>query len=406
MTAVTEQPQGLTLPPEPHVPARAGVARLLFRRTLTQLEGVEVIAPDGHPLRAEPGAPRMTITSDAFFHRLGRDGKIGFGEAYMAGDWHADDLPGVLTAFGRRLTRLIHPRLQRLRRLYEPARPRHEQNTTEGAARNVSRHYDLSNELFALFLDETMAYSCAVFGPGDDLAAAQRRKYDAICDLARISPGDHVLEIGTGWAGFAIHAAAMRGCRVTTATISRRQLELARARVAEAGLDDRVEVILRDYRQIAGTYECVVSIEMLEAVGEEYWPGFFAACDRLLAPGGTAAVQTITMPHERYLASRRSSTWIQKYIFPGGLIPSAEAIDRALHSATTLRVTHATEIGHHYATTAAAWRERFLANAGRVLELGFDETFVRMWDFYLAYCQAGFATGAIGDVQLRLERPA
>ena len=405
MTSVAERPGAVTVPPAPTAPARARIARLLFHRTVSRLEGIEVIGPGGAPIRSEPGAPRMTITSDAFFHRLGRDGKIGFGEAYMAGDWHADDLAGVLTAFAARITRLVHPQFQKLRRIYEPVLPHHERNTPDGAARNISRHYDLSNELFELFLDETMAYSCAIFEPGDDLESAQRRKYDAVCDLALIGPDSNLLEIGSGWGGFAIHAATTRGCRVTTATISRRQLDLAQRRVAEAGVGDRVTVVLRDYRTIEGSFDRLASIEMFEAVGEEYWPGFFATCDRLLAPGGVAALQTITMPHDRYLATRRAYTWIHKYVFPGGLIPSREAIAATLRRSSQLRVTGENDIGLHYVETLREWRERFLERADEVRALGFNDTFARMWEFYLAYCEAGFATGAIGDVQLRLERP-
>jgi cyclopropane-fatty-acyl-phospholipid synthase len=249
-----------------------------------------------------------------------------------------------------------------------------------------------------------MTYSAAVFEPGDTLEAAQIRKYEALCRMAGLGPDDHVLEIGTGWGGFAMHAAATHGCRVTTATISQAQASLARERVAAAGLCDRVEVVLRDYRALEGSYAKIVSIEMLEAVGEEYWPAFFTACDRLLKPGGAIALQTITMPHRRYVASRRAYGWIHKYIFPGGLIPSREAIDRVLRDASSLRVTAAVEIGSHYATTLRHWRERFLAQRDRVHALGFDATFVRMWEFYLAYCEAGFATGALGDAQLRLDR--
>ena len=192
---------------------------------------------------------------------------------------------------------------------------------------------------------------------------------------------------------------------MTTATISRRQLDLAQRRVAEAGVGDRVTVVLRDYRAIEGSFDRLASIEMFEAVGEEYWPGFFATCDRLLAPGGIAALQTITMPHDRYLATRRAYTWIHKYVFPGGLIPSREAIDDTLRRRSQLRVTGENDIGLHYVETLREWRERFLERVDEVRGLGFNDTFVRMWEFYLAYCEAGFATGAIGDVQLRLERP-
>ncbi len=392
----------------PHAPraaARAAVARTLFLRSVRRLP-LRVVLPNGAVAgHGEPGVPVMTIARDAFFHRLAAAGKIGFGEAYMAGDWAADDLAEALAAFAGRVDRLLPGPLQRLRGLYEPRIPAEQRNTPTGSARNISRHYDLSNDLFALFLDPTMTYSAAVFEPGDTLEAAQTRKYETLCRMVGLRSSDHLLEIGTGWGGLAIHAAATRGCRVTTATISAAQAALARERVAAAGLSDRVEVILRDYRAIQGTYSKIVSIEMLEAVGEEYWPVFFSTCDRLLERGGSMGLQTITMPHRRYLASRHAYGWIHKYIFPGGLIPSREAIDRSLRDASTLGVTHAAEIGHHYATTLRHWRTRFLEQRERVQALGFDHTFVRMWEFYLAYCEAGFATGAIGDVQLRLARP-
>lgn len=395
------------IPMPPRAAVRATIARGLFLRTVRGLRDapLRVVLPDG-AIAAEgrPGAPVMTITRDAFFHRLAAAGKIGFGEAYMAGDWTADDLAATMGAFAAHVERLLPGPLQRLRRLYEPRMPAQQRNTIAGAARNVASHYDLSNDLFAAFLDPTMTYSAAVFEPGDTLETAQSRKYEALCRLVDLGPSDNLLEIGTGWGGFAIHAASTRGCRVTTATISRAQAELARARVAAAGLSDRVEVLLCDYREIERRHSKIVSIEMLEAVGEEYWPVFFATCDRLLGPGGSIGLQTITMPHRRYLASRHAYTWIHKYIFPGGLIPSREAIDRALQDASTLRVTHHGEIGHHYATTLRMWRQRFLAQRERVHSLGFDHTFVRMWEFYLAYCEAGFATGALGNAQLRLAR--
>ena len=395
----------LEIPPPPRRPARARIARTLFERAVSGLERLEVIAPDGRPLRRHPGAPRMEIRSDAFFHRLAASGKIGFGEAYVAAEWAADDLVGVLSAFAERLSHLVPRPLQRLRRIYEPLQPRMERNTPAGARANIARHYDLSNDLFAAFLDETMTYSCAVFEPGDSLADAQRRKYDAMCDLAGVGKGDHVLEIGTGWGGMAMHAAATRGCRVTSITISREQKRLAEQRVRSAGLERQVEILLCDYRQLHGRFDRIVSIEMLEAVGEAYWPEYFAVCDRLLAPGGRMALQTITMPDDRYRASRRSYTWVHKYIFPGGLIPSERAIAAALERSSRLRVSSTTQIGHHYPATLRAWRERFLARFEEVRGLGFDDTFRRTWEFYLAYCEAGFRHGAIGDVQLVLERP-
>jgi cyclopropane-fatty-acyl-phospholipid synthase len=395
----------LSIPPAPRSPTRARIARSLFERAVHGLERLEVIAPDGRALRSQPGAPRMEIMSDAFFHRLAASGKIGFGEAYMAEEWRSDDLAGVLSAFATRLTSLVPRPIQRLRRLYEPLQPGHERNTPEGARANISRHYDLSNELFATFLDETMTYSCAIFAPGDTLERAQQRKYQAMCDLVDLRSGDHMLEIGTGWGGMAMYAAATSGCRVTTITISQRQKQLAELRIREAGLDGQIEVLLCDYRDVRGRFDKIVSIEMFEAVGEEYWSEFFGICDRLLAPGGRMSLQTITMPHGRFRATRRSYTWEHKYIFPGGLIPSEPAIADALSEASHLRIASSNEIGQHYAPTLRLWRERFLDRWDEVRGLGFDDTFRRTWEFYLAYCEAGFRSGAIGDAQMAIQRP-
>jgi cyclopropane-fatty-acyl-phospholipid synthase len=394
--------------PEPTVaPARARIARALFLRAVRTLPvgSLTVVLPDGRTAAAgRPEAPTMTVHREDFFHRLGAHGRIGFGEAYMAGDWSADDLAGALAAFAASLGRLAPAPFRRIGRLLDRRLPANEENTPEGAARNIARHYDLSNELFALFLDETMTYSCAIFEPGDTLETAQRRKYEALAELADVGPGHHVLEIGTGWGGMAIHLATTRGCRVTSATISQAQASLARERIAAAGVSDLVDVVLRDYREIEGTYDRIVSVEMFEAVGERYWPEFFASCDRYLRPAGAMAMQTITMPHARYRATRRTYGWVHKYIFPGGLIPSEAAIDRALRAGSSLRVTATSEIGQFYGRTLRLWRERFTARADEVAALGFDATFRRMWEFYLAYCEAGFETGALGDVQLRLAR--
>jgi cyclopropane-fatty-acyl-phospholipid synthase len=409
MSTTTElQGQARHWVPEPAIaPARARIARALFLRAARALPAgsLTVVLPGGRiAVPGRPGAPALTVHREEFFHRLGAHGRIGFGEAYMAGDWSADDLAGALTAFAGSLGRLAPAPLRRIGRLLDRRLPPDEDNTPEGAARNIARHYDLSNELFALFLDDTMTYSCAIFEPGDTLETAQRRKYEALAELADVAPGHRVLEIGTGWGGMAIHLATTRGCRVTSATISRAQAALARERIAAAGVGDLVEVVLRDYREIEGTYDRIVSVEMFEAVGERYWPAFFACCDRYLRPGGAMGLQTITMPHARYRATRRTYGWVHKYIFPGGLIPSEAAIARALRDGSSLRVAATSEIGHFYTTTLRMWRERFVARADEVAALGFDATFRRMWEFYLAYCEAGFATGALGDVQLRLAR--
>ena len=392
MTTVhTRQDSTLAAPPPAVV--RAWLAERLFRLAVRRLP-VRVLFPGGERIGAgDDGSPVMRLVRPAeFFARLGVDAKIGFGEAYMAGDWTCTDLAGLLTPFAERITVLVPRPLQALRRWVDAARPAEERNTTEGARTNIHRHYDLSNDMFEVFLDETMTYSSAWFPPGsDDLHAAQLRKIDGILDLAGVTDGTHVLEIGTGWGTLAIRA-ARRGARVTTLTVSTEQKELAEKRVADAGLADRVQVLLRDYREANGSYDAVVSVEMIEAVGDEYWPTYFQTIARLLRPGGKVGLQAITMPHDRMLATRRSHTWIHKYVFPGGQLLSIPAIlDNA--AAVGLRITERHGLGQHYATTLRHWRQRFLAGWDRVAAAGFDSTFRRMWEFYLAYCEAGFRAG-------------
>jgi cyclopropane-fatty-acyl-phospholipid synthase len=389
IAARVSPPSELAVPP--HSPARAFVAERLFRFAVRDLP-VCVALPGGERLGAGgPTAPLMRINRPAaFFHRLGVDAKIGFGEAYMAGDWSATDLAGVLTPFAARLATLVPRPLQVLRRWVDARHPMNERNTVSGARRNIHRHYDLSNELFAEFLDETMTYSSAWFSSGDeDLATAQRRKIDAILDLAGVRAGTRLLEIGTGWGELALRAAA-RGATVTSLTISAEQQALAQHRLAAAGVADRVRVLLRDYREAEGSYDAIASVEMIEAVGAEYWPDYFGALDRLLAPGGRVGLQAITMPHDRLLATRRSYTWIHKYIFPGGQLLSTEAVEQAVDRHTGLRITARRSLGEHYARTLSLWRKRFLDAGPRIAELGFDEEFRRMWEFYLAYSEAGF----------------
>jgi cyclopropane-fatty-acyl-phospholipid synthase len=342
-----------------------------------------------------------------FFTRLGTDAKIGFGEAYMAGDWDAGpgtDLAELLTPFAAGVATLIPEPIQRFRRLAERRQPASERGTTAQARQNIHRHYDLSNELFASFLDETLSYSSALFEEGDSLAAAQHRKIDAVLDRAAVGQGTRMLEIGTGWGELAIRA-AQRGARVTTVTLSTEQRDLAARRVAAAGLGDSVLILLADYREIVGQYDAIVSVEMLEAVGERYWPRFFSTLDRLLAPGGRVGLQSITMPHQRMQATRHSYTWIHKYIFPGGIIPSVDAIERTTRTHTSLRVVDRLDFGRHYATTLRCWREAFLANWETIAGGRFDSVFRRMWEFYLAYCEAGFAAGYLGVSQFTLSRP-
>ncbi|MFE2580777.1 class I SAM-dependent methyltransferase [Streptomyces sp. NPDC059378] len=379
--------------------ARTAVTAAVVRRALDRLP---LLARYADGTEAGRGGPLLHIHDPWAFHgRIGTRGLIGFGESYMAGEWDAPDLTGALTVLAAHAAELIPAPLQRLRGLWAQRQPGARRNTPDGARTNISHHYDLSNDLFALFLDDTLTYSSAVFGgfPArwDELAAAQHRKIDRLLDLAEVGAGTRLLEIGTGWGELAIRAAA-RGAHVTSLTLSCEQRDLARARVSDAGLADRVTVELRDYREARGTYDAVVSVEMIEAVGEEFWPVYFRTLDERLAPGGRAALQAITMPHDRMRASRETYTWIQKYVFPGGLLPSVEAVARTVRDHTRLTVTRRDGFGAHYAETLRLWRQRFAGRADEVDALGFDPTFRRMWAFYLAYSEAGFRSGYL-DVQ-------
>ncbi|ACZ85876.1 class I SAM-dependent methyltransferase [Streptosporangium roseum] len=403
MTLTTDRPAAFwpdvdTLPPSR---LRGALARRLFLHAVRRLP-LTVELPGGRRLGA--GGPVMRLRRpEAFYRRVGAGGLIGFGEAYMARDWEADDLPAVLTVMAERLATLIPPGLQRLRRLAVRRVPRDELGGQEDARRNIHRHYDLSNDLFAEFLDETLTYSAALFdGPAswETLAGAQRAKIDRLLDQAGVGPGSRLLEIGTGWGELALRA-ARRGAAVVSITLSQEQWELARARVADAGLSDRVEILLADYREVSGGYDAIVSVEMVEAVGARYWPVYFAALERLLAPGGRIAIQAITMPHERMLATLDTHTWVRKYIFPGGMLPSVTAIEDNLGG---LRITDRLSLRADYAETLRLWRERYLERVDAVGALGFDETFHRMWILYLAYSEAGFRSRYLDVWQLTLGR--
>ncbi|MFD8556995.1 class I SAM-dependent methyltransferase [Streptosporangium canum] len=380
---------------------RGALARRLFLHAVRRLP-LTVELPGGRRLGG--GGPVMRLRRpEAFYRRVGAGGLIGFGEAYMARDWEADDLPAVLTVMAERLATLIPPGLQRLRRLAVRRVPRDELGGREDTRRNIHRHYDLSNDLFAEFLDETLTYSAALFdGPAswETLADAQRAKIDRLLDQAGVGPGTRLLEIGTGWGELALRA-ARRGAVVVSITLSQEQRELARARVADAGLSDRVEILLADYREVSGGYDAIVSVEMIEAVGARYWPVYFAALERLLAPGGRIAIQAITMPHERMLATLDTHTWVRKYIFPGGMLPSVIAIEDNLGG---LRITGRLSLRADYAETLRLWRERYLERVDAVGALGFDDTFHRMWTLYLAYSEAGFRSRYLDVWQFTLGR--
>ncbi|WP_437112713.1 class I SAM-dependent methyltransferase [Streptomyces hydrogenans] len=380
-------------------PARTAIARHFVGRALDRL----ALTGPATGARSSAAGPRLTLHDpDAFYRRIGRHGLIGFGESYMAGEWDSDDLAGVLTVLAQHIDDLIPAPLRRLRSLWVSARPAADRNTRTGARDNIQRHYDLSNNLFATFLDPTLTYSSALFPAFpvrfESLASAQHRKIDRLLDLAGIREGTRLLEIGTGWGELALRAAA-RGAQVTTLTLSAEQAVLARERIAAAGVADRVDVQLRDYRDIEGRYDAVISVEMIEAVGAEYWPSYFTALRRALVPGGRIALQAITMGHQQMLHTAATHTFISKYVFPGGLIPSREAI--AEHSAAA-GLTTATDNGYadHYAETLRLWRDRFTTNRAAVTELGFDPAFRRMWEFYLAYSEAGFRSRYLDVRQL------
>jgi cyclopropane-fatty-acyl-phospholipid synthase len=392
--------------------ARTALPRLLGTLERSWSEGrLSVELPDGteHAFgpRDDPRRARIRVLRPSFLRRLLLGGDMGVGESYVDGDWEADDLASFLT-----LAALNEDRLALVTRLTKALNAGNDllhalrRNTRAGSRRNIAAHYDLSNEFFELFLDETMTYSSAVFDHADQpLAEAQRNKYRTLAEKARLAPADHVLEIGCGWGGFALFAAREYGCRVTGITVSERQHALARARVAAAGLEGRVEIRLQDYRDVGGTFDKVVSIEMFEALGREHWPVYFAKIDEVLAPDGLVALQTISVPDHRFEAYARHCDWIQKHIFPGSLLASLHHVTGAMSRVSRLGVHHLEDVGPHYALTLSRWREAFLGNRGRVRALGFDERFVRMWDYYLAACQAYFATRRLGDLQLVLTRP-
>ena len=398
--------------------AIAGVSpadRIAFRLVLRQLESwsgaVHLELPDGQRLDlGTPGSAApisVRVNRWRFFRRVLAGADIGIGEAYMDGDWECSDLVALCRMF------IADQRVLHARSAWSlPAALLHgmqrwaRRNSLRGSRRNIRAHYDLSNELFGLFLDDSMTYSAAVFArPDSSLADAQLGKLDGICRALELQPHHHVLEIGGGWGSFAIHAARNYGCRVTALTVSKEQLALASRRVDAAGLDGQVEIRLCDYRRVSGRFDHLVSIEMFEAVGLEYYDSFFGACERLLRPHGRMFLQTIAIPDQRFRAYVRDYDWLRKYIFPGSLLASLHEITASLQRVTTLRIDALRDIGPDYARTLHLWRDRFRRRLPEVRRLGFDERFVRMWDFYLASCEAAFQVRYLNDLQLVLSRP-
>jgi cyclopropane-fatty-acyl-phospholipid synthase len=399
---LTQAPSG------PRAAASGAIADRLLRRAAGKLP-LRLAYPDGSVIGAgDPVSPTLVINApDALARRIGRYGLIGFGESYMAGEWQADDLTAVLTVLATSVHDLVPRALQWLRPIAVTSRPRSSHTSRDQARRNIAAHYDLSNDFFAEFLDETMTYSSAMFSrlPASwpDLAGAQRNKIDRLLDAAGVRAGSRVLEIGTGWGELCLRA-AQRGAQVRTVTLSARQQEFARLRIAAAGLSDRAKVDLCDYRDVDGCYDALMSVEMIEAIGHRAWPDYFRTLQRVLAPAGKVAIQAITMPHARMLETRNTHTWIQKYIFPGGLIPSTEAIIGITERHTALRTVDMLSLRPHYAETLRLWRERFLRQRIALSRIGFDAAFARMWELYLAYAEAGFRSGYLDVYQWTFAR--
>lgn len=350
---------------------------------------------------------QITVRHPRFYRRLALGGSLGAAQSYIDGDWDVTDLCRLFIDLARHLDATSH--LEGFATIARPWRTTvnwFRRNNRLGSRRNISAHYDLSNQFFAQMLDPSMTYSSGIFtNEHTSLADAQFEKYDRICRKLRIGPEDHVLEIGTGWGGFALHAARKYGCRVTTTTISAQQYQYANSKIREAGLEGQIRLISQDYRDLIGQYDKLVSIEMIEAVGHQYLDRYFAKCSQLLKPQGVMCLQAITLPDHRFQSYLRSVDFIQRYIFPGGCLPSLGAIAGAVSRVTDLRWLHCEDFGTHYATTLNHWRKNFWERIDQVRALGFDRQFIRTWEYYLCYCLAGFAERQIGVAQLVLARP-
>ena len=350
----------------------------------------------------------LRVRNARFYSDVVFAGTVGAGEAYTNGYWHCDDLTGLvrLMVVNRSLMNDVDSGWSRLSAPLLKFAHWLNRNDKTGSRRNISAHYDLGNRFFEIFLDETMAYSCGIFAQADStLLEASTAKFDAACSKLALTPWQHLLEIGTGWGGLAIHAARHYGCQVTTTTISQEQFAMARQRVAQAGLEDRVTVLLEDYRDLSGSYDAVVSIEMIEAVGHQYLDTYFRCCSDLLKPNGAMLLQAITIRDQFYDQARRSVDFIKRFIFPGSFIPSVTAIVDSVGRSTDMKLSHLEDIGPHYARTLKIWRERFLARQTEIRAQGYPESFVRMWEYYLCYCEGGFEERQLGDVQMLLTKP-
>lgn len=410
-----------SLPPSPPADGRsaAGALRAWLRRRLhgrlARLEHGEIELREAGAVRTfggpDPELPRavVEVRDPAVYGRLARSGTLGAAEGWMRGEWSSPDLTALFRVLLRNEAALggLDRGLPRLRAPLDRLAAWLRRNTRRGARRNIEAHYDLGNDFFALFLDPTLTYSSGLFEtPAASMEDASRAKYERICRKLELGPRDHVLEIGTGWGGFCLHAGSRYGCRVTSTTISPAQLELARERIAAAGLAERVTVLDRDYRDLAGRFDKLVSIEMIEAVGHDNLRAWFRSCAERLVPTGRAVVQAIVTRDQGYEQARRTMDFVKRYVFPGGQLPSLGALLGAAARVSDLRLVHLEEISPHYAETLRRWRMRFLANGARIRSLGYPERVLRLFEFYLRYCEAAFEERSIGVVQLVFERAA
>ncbi len=389
----------------------AKIAKTIFLETLAGLRvgSLELVCPEAtYRFGAHDELQAVVaVHDDRFFLRALLAGDIGVGEAYMDGDWSTPDLVAVVRLAVRNLDQLESSNrlFTAFRRMADFLAHRRNRNSQSGSRRNIAYHYDLGNDFYQLFLDRNLTYSCACYErPEDSLERAQVQKFDRICRKLQLTRQDHVLEIGTGWGGFAAYAAETYGCRVATTTISRQQHDYARELFSRHRAGERIELLLEDYRNLQGQYDKIVSIEMFEAVGYEHYDDYFGACDRLLKPEGSMLLQTITILESKFQQYRKQSDWIKKHIFPGAELASVVEIQRSLARTTGIKLAHREDIGMHYSLTLNEWRRRFLDRLPEVRQLGFDERFIRMWDYYLAYCEGAFREGYIGDVQLVLSK--
>ncbi|MBS1791088.1 MAG: class I SAM-dependent methyltransferase [Acidobacteria bacterium] len=393
------------------------IYRKIFDRVLSPLPAGKlcVALPTGeefvYGMKAPGPEATIKILNPVFFKKCILYGEVGFGESYVDGDWESDDVVGLLSWF---LINLEHASTSQKRQLpltdlllvFNRLRHKLRANNQANAKRNISEHYDLGNGFYKLFLDPSMTYSCGYFSsPDASLEAAQTEKYDRLCRKLKLTASDRVLEIGGGWGGFAVHAARHYGCQITSITISEEQLKYAKERVAAEGLSNQIEFQLTDYRNVTGKFDKIVSIEMIEAVGHEYFKSFFKACHELLNRYGLLAIQAITCPDSRYESHRKNVTWMQKHIFPGGLLPSIGMMNKFINETGDLQLHDLEEMGLHYARTVATWRENFNHKLESVLAMSFNEKFIRKWNYYLLSCEAGFLTRNFTVVQAIYSRP-